>query len=423
MAAWATRGKWRLNLIEFTGERLVPGEVDQDLLNEHLARYAFAARLARGKRVLDVACGVGYGSAALACVADSVTGVDVSSEAVEAARATYTQPNLTFETAPAQALPFDDASFDLVVAYEVIEHLDDWEKLLAEARRVLAPGGQFVVSTPNKEFYAEARRLDGPNPFHLHEFTYREFRAALSTHFPSVTMFLQNHVSTIGFQPLDASHAVAAELAPGQPAPDPESSHFFLAVCALRAQTGAPLYLYLPTSANLLRERERHIVKLEGELASKDAWLDELKQRHSALEAEHEKTLADVAQKAQWAMDVQREIDQARVNLDEQNREYTQTVASYEAKITELEAELVARTERVAQVEREWETRMKERNDEIVKCLDLLHAAEKTIEERTLWAQDLDRRLEAAGQKLNAAQSSRWLKLGRKIGLGPDLGD
>ena len=64
--------------LEFTGERLVPGQVDQDLFNEHLARYAFAARLARGKRVLDIACGAGYGSAELARSAASVTGCPAS---------------------------------------------------------------------------------------------------------------------------------------------------------------------------------------------------------------------------------------------------------------------------------------------------------------------------------------------------------
>ena len=67
---------------EFTGQRVIPGKVDPDLWNEHFARYAFAARLARQKRVLDIACGSGYGSAELAKVARSVTGIDVSEEAV-----------------------------------------------------------------------------------------------------------------------------------------------------------------------------------------------------------------------------------------------------------------------------------------------------------------------------------------------------
>src|SRR5919205_964963 len=78
---------WSGGLAEFTGERVIPGQVDVDLLNEHLARYTFAARLARGKRVLDAGCGAGYGSAELAHAAQCVTGVDCASDAVDFARA------------------------------------------------------------------------------------------------------------------------------------------------------------------------------------------------------------------------------------------------------------------------------------------------------------------------------------------------
>jgi protein-L-isoaspartate O-methyltransferase len=80
-------------LVEFTGERVIPGEVDADLLNEHLARYTFAARLARGKRVLDAGCGAGYGTAELARAAlNAMVGVDRAPEAVDFARATTANP-------------------------------------------------------------------------------------------------------------------------------------------------------------------------------------------------------------------------------------------------------------------------------------------------------------------------------------------
>src|ERR1700685_1646133 len=97
--------------VEFTGERVIPGQVDADLLNEHLARYAFAARLARGKRVLDAGCGAGYGSAELVKSALSVVGVDAATEATVYAREHYRLPNLHFEQASCGGLPHPDATF------------------------------------------------------------------------------------------------------------------------------------------------------------------------------------------------------------------------------------------------------------------------------------------------------------------------
>src|ERR1035438_10067223 len=120
----------RHRMAEFTGERLIPGEVDVDLLNEHVARYTFASRLARGKRVLDGGCGAGYGSAELDRTALTVVGADLAPEAVEFARAHYQSPNLSFEQASCVSLPYDASSFDLVVAFEVIEHLQDWRAFL-----------------------------------------------------------------------------------------------------------------------------------------------------------------------------------------------------------------------------------------------------------------------------------------------------
>src|SRR3954447_18220574 len=127
--------RWRSGLAEFTGERVIPGEVDVDLLNEHLARYTFASRLARGKRVLDAGCGAGYGSAELAHAAKCVVGIDRAAEAVGFAREHYRLPNLSFVEASCTALPYKDAAFDLIVAFEVIEHLENWRDFLREARR------------------------------------------------------------------------------------------------------------------------------------------------------------------------------------------------------------------------------------------------------------------------------------------------
>ena len=170
--------------LEFTGERVVPGLVDADLLNEHLARYRFAARSARSS---------GRAQRCSMRDADRVTEARNSAQlrALSAStfrrrrwpmrRASFRGPGFIFCRVAATALPFADGSFDLVAAFEVIEHLERWEEMLSEARRVLRPSGVLLVSTPNKAYYAEARGAAGPNPFHVHEFEYGEFAAALQS--------------------------------------------------------------------------------------------------------------------------------------------------------------------------------------------------------------------------------------------------
>ena len=185
---------------EFTGERVIPDRVDRNLWNEHIARYAFASRLSRNRRVLDAGCGAGYGSAELAYAATTVTGIDISNDAIAFARDNFPKRNICWIQGSCTDLPFRNGSHDLVVAFEVIEHLTNWPRLIEEARRVLAPGGQFIVSTPNKSYYAESRRLSGPNPFHEHEFEYEEFREALLQVFPNVSLFLEDHTEGLLFK-------------------------------------------------------------------------------------------------------------------------------------------------------------------------------------------------------------------------------
>ncbi len=413
-------------MLEFTGERLVPGQVDRDLWNEHLARYLFASRLARRKRVLDIACGMGYGSAELGKSAASVYGIDIAPPAVSGAREKYAAYNITFLAASATQLPFRDAAFDLVVAFEVIEHLEHWDQLLLEARRLLAPGGQFVISTPNQSYYAETRKLAGPNPFHVREFQYGEFRQALSRHFTSVTLYLQNHAAAISIQPDHSHHG--AELAVEPSTPNPEEAHFFIAVCALAPQTGSPLYVYLPAAANVLKEREAHIAKLEEELTRKDVWLQQLKNDHSTLLHAHHELEADQASTVAWARKLDEELNTARRRLAELDEEIEQmrlaaaeTVAGYEAKIAQLESDLALRAQTAHENEARLEKELTDKTAELAECVKLLHAAEETAESRTAWAQALDARISEMESVLAAAGNSKWLRLGRKLGVGPRI--
>jgi 2-polyprenyl-3-methyl-5-hydroxy-6-metoxy-1,4-benzoquinol methylase len=168
-------------------ERFVPGTADGELIEvEHLARYWWAAQLAVGRAVLDAGCGVGYGSAILARAgATEVVGVDLSAKAVEAAIAAA-PTDAHFVTGDVHALPFDDSRFELVVCFEVIEHVERQDEVIVELARVLAPGGVLALSSPNRDVYPSG------NPHHIHEYVPEELRASLATHFEHVELRRQH---------------------------------------------------------------------------------------------------------------------------------------------------------------------------------------------------------------------------------------
>lgn len=175
----------------FTGERYLPG-VPGEIAYEHVHRYAFARRFAKGRRVLDAACGEGYGSALLADTAATVLGVDLDAATVAQARERYAaRANLSFEAASVTALPLAEASVDLVVSFETIEHIgtDDQLRMLAEFRRVLTPDGLLVLSSPNRVEYSE--RTGYRNPFHVHELDRDELASLLRKDFPNQRWYRQ----------------------------------------------------------------------------------------------------------------------------------------------------------------------------------------------------------------------------------------
>ncbi len=152
--------------------------------------YAFAQPLARGKRVLDAACGEGYGAALVASVAESVLGLDVSGQAIAHARARYAQPNLRFDQADVTALEhLPAASFDLILSFETLEHLLAQEVMLQGFRRLLAPGGLLLVSTPDKRNYTDIPEFH--NEHHVRELYREEFEDLLAGIFPYRRLYAQ----------------------------------------------------------------------------------------------------------------------------------------------------------------------------------------------------------------------------------------
>ncbi|MGV1867584.1 MULTISPECIES: class I SAM-dependent methyltransferase [unclassified Rhizobium] len=195
--------------LEFTGERFHP-ELEGEIRQEHMHRYAWCRDLATGKDVVDVASGEGFGTALLSEQAKSIIGIDVSAEAVAHARKRYVRDNLQFSVGDAAAINLPDASADLVISFETIEHINDQERAVAEFSRILRHDGILVISSPNVDTYSV--RQDYENPFHTKELNRDDFVNLLKVHFGAVRVFGQRMLVTSALLPSDPTTANAEVL-------------------------------------------------------------------------------------------------------------------------------------------------------------------------------------------------------------------
>jgi ubiquinone/menaquinone biosynthesis C-methylase UbiE len=169
-------------------ERFLPEAMRDQLIEaEHHARYRFAAAMVRGRRVLDAGCGVGWGSRILLDHgAASVDGVDIDESAVRESRVRC--PAGTFVRGDLTDLPYPEQRFEMITCFEAIEHVENPFRGLDEFRRVLAPGGIVLVSSPNPGVYPAG------NPFHIHEFTPPELLAAMNDRFEYSNLWRQHNL-------------------------------------------------------------------------------------------------------------------------------------------------------------------------------------------------------------------------------------
>ena len=200
--------------LPWTGERFLP-EMSGETALEHLHRYFLAAEHATSKYVLDIASGEGYGSFVLAQSASQVYAVDVSEEAIRHAKRKYQRDNLRFIVGSCAAIPLSDASVDLIVSFETIEHHDQHIEMMRECTRVLKPDGLLIISSPDKYEYSIVPGTS--NPFHAKELTTGEFADLLSGHFSSIKMFGQRvrYASMIGPATTEPTPSVTYESVQG----------------------------------------------------------------------------------------------------------------------------------------------------------------------------------------------------------------
>lgn len=159
-----------------------------------MTSYRFAGRYVEGKTVLDIATdGSGYGSHLLAETAERVESLLGSAEARELASTMYPALNVSYQEVQLPKLPYENEHFDVAIAYEVVEELEHPEDLVVEVKRVLKPGGTFLISTPDKHTYSNERNHKDPS--HKREMYVPEFRGMLERHFEHVRIYRQGAVA------------------------------------------------------------------------------------------------------------------------------------------------------------------------------------------------------------------------------------
>lgn len=402
-------GKRRVETIPAI-ERVDPQNPDHAvLLSEHIVRYFFSSSFVSGKRVLDAGCGEGYGAAALQTVgATAVIGIDLDEAALRSAQAQYERDNLHFLVGTVTNLPFPDHSIDVVVCFEVLEHLaeSDQRAFISEVDRVLDTNGTLIISTPNTEIYAPhvSTAILGVNPFHLHEHTYEEFAHILSNSFAHVEIIGQTPIPAEIVTTADASpnlvryHAIddlvyvvhipngsvsiAAQLAVR---PLPQLSPYMLAVChkgsatlsrpnrnietitnspadvvvfSLWARWGAH---YQPVLDRLLVENHR----LEQDLKERTAWALSLNREMEPMRSVIKELQQLVEERTEWARSLGRQLEPTR------------------SVVEELQQLVEERTAWAESLGREME-----------RARSVIADLQQLVEERTAWAQSLDREME-----------------------------
>jgi glycosyltransferase involved in cell wall biosynthesis/SAM-dependent methyltransferase len=265
-------------MLKFSGERIVP-EADNcepafalKMYQEHIARYSFAAQVSAGKRVLDVGCGVGYGSHLLARAgADEVLAFDISEAAVAHAREFYAHPRIKHFVGSAEDL-FLAAKFDLITCFELIEHVNRQHRVLEQLAAALSERGMLVISTPRR---LGTRR----SAFHTRELELYEFSNLLRTYFTEIRYFFENNhfaslVTSEEPKTIESIYAMHPQFSLGQ-------ADYFVAVAS---HSAVDANRFRP---QLVLNNDQYVVRLERDVEILHRIEDDLKSRIAGIEEDN----------------------------------------------------------------------------------------------------------------------------------------
>jgi ubiquinone biosynthesis O-methyltransferase len=375
--------------LQFSGERIVPQAVNCEpkfalkMYQEHIARYNFAAQLVKGKSVLDVGCGVGYGAQRLGQVgAASVLAFDLSAEAINHAKVHYAHRNVRFIVENAEDFSFGE-KFDVVTCFELIEHVEKPEQVMRRIQRALKPDGLLIMSTP--------RALDQKRThFHTKEFTFGEFEDMILRYLPQVKMYFENNHFTSLI--VDAAPKALNNIELLQDQFSLRQADVFMAVAAMSAETVIPAL-----DPVLVVNDDAYVLLLERDVAILHKAEDDLKDRLAYVEQSSQELASVASSQAQ-------EIALLKSLLEEKNLEVERLVASN----GEMGARVEVAKEALRGAERERAS-LEDRIGELDNTLQVRDADIKRL--MTLYGEvfgdaDVVRRALSGGQSLSDEQIS-----------------
>ena len=402
--------------LEFTGERWTTAAHGQIEI-EHLHRYLLARDWCRGKDVLDIACGEGYGTALLAQTARRVIGIDIDIATVVHAAAQYARPNLRYIAGDARGIPLAAASVDIVVSFETLEHFSEQEAFLAEIRRIMRPDGVLVISTPDSDVYSPVG--GAANTYHLRELSREEFGRLLSRQFRHVTVSAQRALVGSAIVPRDAGPGLAAavtferrddrhlERSDGLP------RGVYLLACAsdrpITAAVGPSLYIHSHQADRA--EAELDLARLQAERT--DALAEIGRQAEQIVELTRARDAAtaaaargEVELAAQKAAGMEAEIARLRGALVQAEEDMWQRAGAAET----MQAEIAALRETLRGVEQ----RLRQDAEEAVRIRADTADARQTVEEALRAAEDAAGKVQGLDAEIASLESA--LATARQVG-------
>jgi GT2 family glycosyltransferase/ubiquinone/menaquinone biosynthesis C-methylase UbiE len=329
--------------MEFTGERFVP-TLKGEIKYEHLHRYALSMLLAKGKTVLDLASGEGYGSAILAKIAESVVGVDIDPESVTYAKNQYINcDNLKFLVGSCASIPLPNHSIDLVTSFETIEHHNQHEEMMQEIKRVLKENGTLIISSPNRLTYSDEPNYS--NPYHIKELYYDELVNLLNRYFRYVKIYGQRLATGSFIFPLENPQQDKYNAFTGniedliQKVSCLESPIYFVAICSdQEQQLQLPLdSVYIDAADDLLKVLQNSWQKVQVKLEQSQAQLRQTQTELEQSQAQLQQTQTELTQTQAQLQQTQTELEQSQAQLQQTQTELTQTQAQLQQTQTELE--------------------------------------------------------------------------------------